>query len=75
MANVREGLSKGDEGFPEQWFEAPGFKEYVAENPLERQEAEQMVEDYYEEWGWDRKTGIPSAQVLEELGLDIGWGG
>jgi aldehyde:ferredoxin oxidoreductase len=72
MANVREGLSKGDESFPEQWFEAPGFKEYVTENPLERQEAEQMVEDYYEEWGWDRKTGIPSAQVLEELGLEIG---
>jgi aldehyde:ferredoxin oxidoreductase len=69
MANVREGLGKEDGVLPEQWFEVPGFKEYLTEKPLDREEAMGMVEDYYEEWGWDRKTGIPTAQVLEELGL------
>ena len=73
MANVREGLNRKDESLPERWFEAPGFKEYVTEKPLERQEAEHMIEDYYEEWGWDRETGIPTVEVLEELGLKNEW--
>jgi len=45
------------------------IKDYLTEKPLGRQESEQMIEDYYEEWGWDRKTGVPTAQVLRELGL------
>jgi len=28
-----------------------------------------MVEDYYAEWGWDRKTGVPAPETLEHLGL------
>jgi aldehyde:ferredoxin oxidoreductase len=28
-----------------------------------------MVEDYYEEWGWDGRSGVPTARRLEELGL------
>jgi aldehyde:ferredoxin oxidoreductase len=69
MVNVREGLDRKAETLPEKWFEAPGFKDYVTEKPLSRQESEKMIEDYYEEWGWDRKTGIPTAHVLKELGL------
>jgi aldehyde:ferredoxin oxidoreductase len=70
MVNLREGLDRSvHEALPEQWFETPGFKEYVTERPLERQESERMIEDYYLEWGWDRKTGIPTPQVLEDLGM------
>ena len=70
IANLREGLDrKVHEALPEQWFETPGFKEYVTERPLKRLESERMIEDYYLEWGWDRKTGIPTPQVLEELGM------
>jgi aldehyde:ferredoxin oxidoreductase len=69
MANIREGLESGDESLPEQWFEAPGFKNYVTEEPLSREEAQQMIGDYYEEWGWDRSSGIPTPGRLEELGL------
>jgi aldehyde:ferredoxin oxidoreductase len=72
MANVREGLDREQEVLPEKWFETPGFKDYLTENPLTRQDAEQMVKDYYEEWCWDRETGIPSTHVLEELGLTNG---
>ncbi len=70
IANLREGFNRSDhESLPDQWFGTEGFKDYVTEQPLERQEAERMIEDYYGEWGWDRKTGIPTAQVLDALGL------
>jgi aldehyde:ferredoxin oxidoreductase len=70
MANLKEGLSRKEhETLPDQWFETPGFKEYVTQEPLKRPESERMIEDYYLEWGWDRKTGIPTPRLLEELGL------
>jgi aldehyde:ferredoxin oxidoreductase len=69
MANLREAWEKRDEGLPERWFEAPGFKNYVSEEPLSSEEAEHMIENYYEEWGWDRKTGAPTARRLADLGL------
>jgi aldehyde:ferredoxin oxidoreductase len=69
LASLREGLGRRDEGLPEKWFEEPGFKNYVTGEPLTREEAERMIEDYYEEWGWDRRSGVPTADRLEELGL------
>jgi aldehyde:ferredoxin oxidoreductase len=69
MANVREGLNRNDETPPEKWFKTPGFKEYLTEKPMTRSESEQMINDYYHEWGWDPETGIPSEQILKELDL------
>jgi aldehyde:ferredoxin oxidoreductase len=69
MANLRQGLDTKDEALPERWFQAPGFKDYVTENPLEREQAEQMIRDYYDEWGWDQRSGAPTAALLAELGL------
>jgi aldehyde:ferredoxin oxidoreductase len=69
MANIREGLNRKAEALPIKWFSRPGFKDYTTEKPLSLKEAEEMVEDYYEEWGWNRKTGIPSPQLLKKLGL------
>jgi aldehyde:ferredoxin oxidoreductase len=69
LASLREGLGREDESLPDRWFEAPGFKNYLTEEPLSRQEAQDMIGDYYEEWGWDRVTGIPTTARLEELGL------
>ena len=28
-----------------------------------------MLDEYYDERGWDRETGIPYAETLERLGL------
>ena len=69
MANIREGLEGREESLPEQWFDSSGFKDYVTEEPLNRDEVRRMIGDYYEEWGWDRSSGIPTAARLEELGL------
>lgn len=28
-----------------------------------------ILDDYYEAWGWDKTTGIPTTKKLTELGL------
>lgn len=69
MANVREGFDRKDEDLPARWVQQPGFKNYVTGEPQTRPEMEEMIEDYYEESGWDRKTGIPTAECLKKLDL------
>ena len=32
-------------------------------------ELEPMLDEYYEIHGWDRVTGYPTRQILEQLGL------
>lgn len=70
MANIREGFTReNEESLPEKWFEGDGFKEYLSGRNLEPSESEEMIEDYYREWGWDPKTGVPTPKALEKLGL------
>ena len=33
----------------------------------------QMLDDYYEARGWDRKTGVPTDAKIAELGLGNEW--
>jgi aldehyde:ferredoxin oxidoreductase len=35
-------------------------------------ELDQMLDDYYETWGWDKKTGNPTQVKLGSLGLKSG---
>jgi aldehyde:ferredoxin oxidoreductase len=61
LINLREGLERNtQENPPEQWFITNGFKDYLTGEPLTTSEAQKMIEDYYAEWGWDPKTGVPS---------------
>lgn len=70
MANLREGLEpRSQETPPEQWFSESGFKRYLTGDRLSRSDADQMIADYYREWGWDAKTGIPAEHELERLEL------
>jgi aldehyde:ferredoxin oxidoreductase len=69
VANLRQGLNTAAESLPHKWFEAPGFKDYAAETPLSREDAQRMIYDYYDEWGWDRTSGVPPPALLAELGL------
>ncbi len=70
IANVREGFARKDDTLPDKWFEAPPFKNYVTMKPITRQDAERMLEDYYDERGWDKRTGIPTKEKLAKLGLE-----
>ncbi len=69
MANVRAGYSRKDDIVPEKWFHSPGFLEYVSGRPLNPDDVERMMDDYYDEQGWDGQTGIPFPERLNELGL------
>ena len=76
-ANMREGFSRDDEGFPEGWFEplkkngqSLPLVDYYG-NALTKEDAVGMLDDYYEERDWDVATGTPSRQKLEEL--ELGW--
>jgi aldehyde:ferredoxin oxidoreductase len=71
LANLREGFQRErEEALPRRWFGKSGFKDYVREEPLAIDEIEQMIDDYYREWDWDPKTGVPSRDALERLGLE-----
>ena len=75
ILNVRAGFSRKDDKFPKRWFE-PVFvegKEVMLqdyfENPLTSQDCERLLDDYYDERGWNVKKGIPQKDTLERLGL------
>ena len=38
---------------------------------ISREELQSMLDNYYEIRGWDKRTGIPTAAKLKELGLDF----
>lgn len=69
MANIREGFLKENDAPPDKWFQGPGFHSYITEKPVGPGEIMKMIEDYYDEQGWNADTGIPDVERLEALGL------
>jgi aldehyde:ferredoxin oxidoreductase len=77
--NAREGFSRKDDRFPDSWFKPlkrpdMGIEltltDYFGKKHITREDSEQMLSDYYDEHGWDVKTGNPTKEKLLELGLD-----
>jgi len=76
-ANVRLGFTRKDDKFPDKFFKPlkAGDKEirlmnYNRTEELTRDDVEKMLDDYYEESGWDIEKGIPTRQKLEDLDLN-----
>ncbi|HQH99866.1 MAG TPA: NUDIX hydrolase YfcD [Deltaproteobacteria bacterium] len=67
--NIREGFSKQHDLPPLKWFGPSGFRDYMTELPIGSEDVTAMVEEYYDEQGWDRQTGEPLPQRIRELGL------
>jgi aldehyde:ferredoxin oxidoreductase len=75
--NVRLGFSRKDDVFPERWFKPLETSDrgtmvlcdYFG-TPLSKEDCKALLDDYYEERGWDIKTGIPEYRTLTELGLE-----
>ena len=64
---IRHGISRADDKLPERFTKEP-----APEGPCKGQivEIEQMLDEYYEARGWDKRTGwIPEKKLLE-LGLE-----
>ena len=68
LFNARFGVSRKDDCLPERLT-----KEKAPLGPPvgEVVELDQMLNEYYEERGWDKETGLPLRNTLERLGLDM----
>ena len=75
--NVRIGFSRKDDVFPDQWFKPLEtadrgtlvMRDYFGTS-LSKEDCERLLDDYYDERGWDIKTGIPTEKTLMEMGLE-----
>jgi len=69
MFDVRQGLTRIDDSLPKKFFDQPLTKGRYKGEVIDREKFEQMKDEYYELRGWDKKTGIPTREKLEELDL------
>jgi len=77
LLNYRAGFDRKDDQPPEIWFEplkGPDkeyhLTDYFLTTPLTRKDVNGFLDDYYDERGWDKKTSLPTAGKLRELGLE-----
>lgn len=79
ILNIREGFSRKDDRPPEAWFEPITIRDEQKESPLmdyyrttglSRQDIEKLLDDYYDECGWNRETTVPTPEKLRELDLE-----
>jgi len=77
VINAREGFTRADDTIPDRWFEP--FKigdkkmvlmDYYRQKTLTREDMVKLLDDYYDERGWDIKNGLPTKERLVELGLE-----
>jgi len=78
--NAREGFTRKDDRFPNHWFKPlkrpdRGTEQVMTDyfdntKVITREDSEQLLSEYYDEHGWDVKTGNPTKEKLLELGLD-----
>lgn len=63
--NMREGTTRKDDTIPERFLKQPAERGSINSIvPIES-----MLDDYYKARGWDLKTGNPTRDTLEKLGL------
>ncbi len=76
--NAREGFSRKDDQLPERWISEPlkiqdekevRLMDYFKTKTITRKDVDKILDDYYDEHGWDIKTGNPTKKKLVELGL------
>jgi len=69
---MREGFGRNDDLLPERVKKIPSFGIYKDEPRCAINDFEGMLDEYYEERGWDLTTGKPSNEKLRELELEEG---
>lgn len=76
LLNVREGFMRPDDKAPSAWFHpklTPDGEflllDYYGTRKLGENDLERMLDEYYEERGWDSRTGHPTREKLGQLGL------
>jgi aldehyde:ferredoxin oxidoreductase len=79
LVNVREGFTRKDDKIPEVWLkniDVPiklrSGDIYLSDwfnRRVTREQISKTLDDYFDERGWDLKTGIPTEQKLHDLKL------
>ncbi|UCD01369.1 MAG: hypothetical protein JSV23_10915 [Promethearchaeota archaeon] len=77
LLNMKEGFSRKDDKFPKEWFnplkfgdKILKFQDFFGQTIITPEIANQLLDDYYDERGWDKITGIPTQAKIRELGLE-----
>jgi aldehyde:ferredoxin oxidoreductase len=66
--NVREGITREADTLPRRFME-PLIGGPTDGQAISQEELDSMLDSYYEICGWDKKTGIPTKERLNRLGL------
>ncbi len=75
VLNLREGFTRKDDKFPDRWFEPVirhGIETHLEDywgKRLTPADCEQILDDFYNESGWDTQLGIPTRKKLVDVGL------
>ncbi|MFP3950639.1 MAG: aldehyde ferredoxin oxidoreductase family protein [Candidatus Bathyarchaeia archaeon] len=67
LFNMREGISREDDKLPRRFRETP-LKEGASRGTVFLQD--ELIDEYYDERGWDRVEGRPQRETLRRLGLE-----
>jgi len=77
LLNIREGFDRRHDRAPEAWFhplmregQEHRIHDYDGTVELSRKDVEGFLDDYYDERGYDRKSGLPTPEKLRELCLE-----
>jgi aldehyde:ferredoxin oxidoreductase len=77
IMNMKEGFSRKNDNFPDKWFKPlkfgkKNFKllDFFGETTITPDIANQLLNDYYNERGWDKTTGNPNEKKILELRLE-----
>lgn len=67
---VREGITRESDTLPKRLMEEPLPDGPAAGEVISQETLERLKDAYYALRGWDRTTGIPTPEKMQELGLD-----
>jgi aldehyde:ferredoxin oxidoreductase len=74
---MNEGFSRKEDKFPNEWFKSLKFgdnelkfQDFLGETLITQEIATQLLNDYYDERGWDFISGNPTKMKVKELGLE-----
>ncbi len=67
--NIREGLTAADDKLPNRFFQ-PKRNGVLSTKFYDPEQLEKAKSYYYTLMGWDAKTGIPTPEKLQELGIE-----
>jgi aldehyde:ferredoxin oxidoreductase len=66
----REGITRKQDDLPERFYKEPLFLGAIQGAVAKKEVINRLLDEFYELRGWDRETGIPTREKIDELGLE-----